>query len=163
MWKKDLPIFLRPWRTSQPSWRTAAGAGPGPAEAPRHGARDVGVVEERGRGVLRRGHGARERAPEDAREGVQGVLGAVDGLRRRVVRHRCREEGDEDEDKEGATVDDVENGKGRRRDRRIARARTASALTPHPRASLERNKAVLWTSLHAASEGRNEGRKAVQI
>ena len=34
MWKKDLPIFLRPWRTSQPSWRTAAGAGPGPAEAP---------------------------------------------------------------------------------------------------------------------------------
>jgi hypothetical protein len=34
MWKKDLPIFLRPCRTSQPSWRTAAGAGPGPAEAP---------------------------------------------------------------------------------------------------------------------------------
>jgi len=32
MWKKDLPIFLRPCRTSQPSWRPAAG--PGPAEAP---------------------------------------------------------------------------------------------------------------------------------
>nr|CAB3469266.1 unnamed protein product [Digitaria exilis] len=36
MWKKDLPIFLRPCRTSHPSCRTAAGAGPGPgpAEAP---------------------------------------------------------------------------------------------------------------------------------
>nr|CAB3466768.1 unnamed protein product [Digitaria exilis] len=32
MWKKDLPIFLRPCRTSHPSCRTAAGAGP--AEAP---------------------------------------------------------------------------------------------------------------------------------
>jgi len=28
VWKKDLPIFLRPWRTIHPSCRTAAGVGP---------------------------------------------------------------------------------------------------------------------------------------
>lgn len=76
-----------------------AGARTRAAEASCGGAGKVVVVEERGRGVVGRGEGVRERGAEDGGEGVDGGLGALDRLRR-VGRHRrqrlCRQEEEEE-------------------------------------------------------------------